>query len=153
MKTIRQLICGSVFILTAIIADAQPLPINEPDYFKPQVFSHLPKVMDLNVSELESLFAIPVGGPVNRNISPLLPFKGTIVSKSDPASLRIQSVVIKSALPRSLVFTFSKLVNDDGSISYLGRIMSLENSDAYEIEFENRKYVFKKKHLYDIISE
>jgi hypothetical protein len=153
MKTVRQLICGSVFILGVFIADAQPLPINEPDYNKPLVFSHLPKVMDLNIADLEALFSIPVGGTVNRNISPLLPFKGTVVSKSDPASLLVQSVVVRSAFPKSLVFTFSKVVGDDGSVNYLGRIMSLDNSDAYEIQFENRKYVFKKKHLYDIISE
>jgi hypothetical protein len=153
MKTIRQLVCGSVFLLGVICADAQPLPINEPDYFKPQVFAHLPKVMDLNIPDLETLFSIPVGGTVNRNISPLLPIKGTVVSKSDPFNNKVQSVVVRSAVQRSVVFTFSKVQEEDGSFRYLGRIMSLENSDAYEIEFENNKYVLKRKHLYDIINE
>jgi hypothetical protein len=153
MKTIRQLVCGSVFLLSVISAEAQPLPINEPDYLKPTVFAHLPKLMDLNPTELENLFSLPVGGTVNRNITALLAIKGTVVSKSDPSNNKVQSVVVRSAVQRSVVFTFSKVQDEDGSSRYLGRIMSLENSDAYEIEFENNKYVLKKKHLYDIMNE
>ena len=49
--------------------------------------------------------------------------------------------------------SFSKLMKEDGSISYIGRIISFQHGDAYEIILENGQYFFVKKDFYDLVND
>jgi len=155
MKTVKSGAFCVLLSLSAYFTSAQEhkIPVNEPDYSKPKLFSDLPQKMALNVLGLEPLFKLSVGNTVSIQLTNDLLLQGVVVSTSDVHNASARSVVIRSTNRQGAVFTFTKTNRSDGSISYIGRMMSRQNSDAYEIAMENGSYVLQKKNLYDIISE
>ena len=154
MKVLKTSLIGVLFCVCYSGAFAQDkLPLNEPDYNKPHLFSDLPKKMKLRISDMEGLLDLPVGASVKTFLSDHFNFHGTVVSKSDAGSTTVKSVVIKSTNRKGATLSFTRVTNPDGTIKYLGRVMSFKNGDAYEIVQEGDEYIFQKKNLYDIINE
>lgn len=155
MKSLKIVAIGAFFCLSYYCSTAQErkIPVNQPDYNKPRLFTDLPGKMNLKISDMESLFRLPVGTPVTADISGDFNFKGTVVSKSDDRDTAVQSVVIRSTNRQGAVFTFTKIRNSDGNYVYKGRILSKNNSDAFDIIKENDQYVLQKKNYHDIVSE
>jgi hypothetical protein len=148
-SVICALLCACYFTSSA----QEELPINEPNYSKPHLFPDLPQKMKLRISNLENLLELPVGAAVQTFVADNFNFLGTVVSRSDAAIANVQSVVIKCINRKGATLTFTKTVGTDGTIKYLGRIMSLKNGDAFEIVKENDEYILQKKTLYEIINE
>lgn len=135
------------------IAQDQKVPLNETDYNKPKLFNDLPQKMNLRVTELENLFQYQVGSPVNVRITDNFLFEGVVVSTSDAKDISVKTVVIRSTNREGASFTFTRTTSKEGGNTYLGRIISRNNGDAFEILPENGTYVLQKKNLYDLISE
>ena len=134
-------------------AQTTPVPVNEPNYNKPKVFADLPERFKANLSDLTSLLDLSAGAPVNVNIAPGLLLKGTVISTSNPANTTFKSVVIKTTARRESTLTFTRVTKPDGSISYIGRMISKEAGDVLEIVKDGNDYVFRKKGFYDLINE
>ena len=133
---------------------AQPTPpINEPNYNKPKVFADLPEKQPIQISTVESLLNLPVGAKVNTTIANGLLLNGTVISRSNPADATVKSVVIKSTNRQQATFTFSRILKHDGSISYIGRMISKDAGDALEITREGNSYIIRKMGYYDMINE
>jgi hypothetical protein len=154
MKFLKTCAIGVLFVTCCLHAEAQGRPpLTEPDYNKPKAFSDLPAKMNLRLTEVENLFSLPVGGTVNTKVTDNLKFNGTVVSKSDPQDNRLKTIVVKSSANPSITFTFSRIVNADGSYTYRGRIMGKNTGDGFEIVQENNTWYLQKTALYDLISE
>jgi len=155
MKTLKTITVCALLILSYFYSGAQEnLPVNNnPDYNKPKLFDDLPQKMPLTISDMESLFDLPVGTPVMAKLTKSFPFKGTIVSKSGSMETSIRSVVIKSSTRQDAVLTFTKIKNTDGTYTYRGRIISNKSIDAYEIVKENDQYILQKKNYYEMVRE
>ncbi len=127
------------------------IPLNEPNYNKPKLFADLPDKVSFNPSDFSNLFDSKVGQSVNVPISASFDFSGQVISKSDkPKSTSIVIGLINRPGAR-LIFT--RVTDENNSIKYLGRIISLKHGDSYEIVTENNQYYFKKKGIYDLINE
>jgi hypothetical protein len=156
MKTLKFTATCALFFLSFLYSNAQEnLRINQPDYNKPKLFADLPQRMNITVSDMESLFDLPVGTAVMAKLTKDFPFKGTIVSRSGNVEDQVRSVVIKSTTNTRLgaVLTFTKIRKEDGSFIYRGRIISKESIDAYEIVNENGQYILQKKNYYEMVRE
>ena len=154
MNILKTCVFCAFLIACGISSFAQgKVPINEPDQNKPHLFADLPDHMPLRVSNLETLFNLEIGAPVNVTLSGNFHIIGSVISKSPEKELNVKSIVIKSINRKGAIFTYTKTVKEDGTVKYLGRIISTRNSDAYEIVKEEDQYILKKKNLYDIISE
>jgi hypothetical protein len=154
MNILKTCVFCAFLIACGIPSFAQgKVPINEPDHNKPNLFADLPDHMPLRVSNLETLFNLEIGAPVNVTLSGNFHIIGSVISKSPEKDLNVKSIVIKSINRKGAIFTYTKTVKEDGTVKYLGRIISTRNSDAYEIVKEEDQYILKKKNLYDIISE
>jgi hypothetical protein len=154
----KQLKASAIGVLLAVCymqagAQQKQIPLNEPDYNKPKLFNNLPEKMDLKLSAVEPIFDYELGKSVNIQVADNFLFQGMVVSKSDEKNESVKSIVIRSANLQGAVFTLSKTTNTDGSFSYIGRIMSRNNGDAYEIKKENNEYVLQKKNLNELIAE
>ena len=146
-------VCVSFFGLTTA-AQALPtkkLPLNEPDYAKPKLFADLPDRIDFNPNDFLSLFGLQTGQSVNVTISPNFIFSGNLVSKSNDK--RSTSVVIQLTNRMGARLVFTRTTGENNLVKYLGRIISFKHGDCYEIISENDQYYFKKKSIYDVISE
>lgn len=153
MKTTKTGIFWILLLMCTSQVHAQNIPLNEPDYNKPLLFSALPQTFELKTAEFEALLLQPVGSAMNFRLADEFLLKGSIVSVSDPADKRVRSVVVKSSNITGAVLTFTKIFLEDGSYKYAGRILSLDNSDAYELTVISGRYFFAKKHFYDIMNE
>ena len=155
MKNLTRVLLGffvSFCCLQSIAQELQKkLPVNEPDYHKPKLFADLPERIDFNPTNFLNLFELKVGDSANVPISSSFNFAGVVVSKSDnPGS---SSVVIRSTNRLGARWIFTRVTDENNSTKYLGRIISFEHGDSYEIVSENNQYYFKKKGLYDLMNE
>ncbi len=156
MKNPRISILSICIMLCSLHTSAQSapgktLPINEPDYNKPKLFGDLPDRLDFNPEEISNLFDLQIGQSVNVPITAAFGFSGQVVSKSDDP--KSKSIVIRSTNRLGARLIFSKITDGNNEIKYIGRIISLKHADSYEIVSENNQYYFKKKGIYDLMTE
>ena len=146
-------VCCILCSLCSFAQDAQnkKIPINEPDNNGPKLFADLPDQINFNPNNLSTLLELKVGQSVNIPISSGFNFSGQVVSKSDDP--KSNSVVISSTNRVGARLIFTKITDDDNTIKYIGRILSMKHADSYEIVFENNQYYFKKKGFYDMVAE
>lgn len=155
MKTVKSIAVCVLLSLSAYTSQAQEhkIPLNEPDYGKPKLFSDLPQKMIMDVSGMEPLFRYPVGTMVSVQATPDLLLQGVVVSTSDASNASMKSVVIRVTNRPGAIFTYTRTTRAEGGVAYIGRMMSRNNGDAYEVAMENGTYILQKKNLYDLISE
>jgi hypothetical protein len=155
MKKLKAGAMGALLSIWYVSAGAQEqkLPLNDPDYNKPKLFADLPQKMDFNLAAMDAVFKLPVGASIHAQLTGKFLFEGVVVSRSAESDSLVRSVVISSRNRQGAVFTFTRTGNPDGTFHYLGRIVSRNNGDAFEIVQENGQYVLQKKNLYDLISE
>jgi len=153
MKNLKTGIICLLFILACNAAEAQSDLVREPDNNRPSLFQQLPQRLNCRLQNLQSLLELQPGQQVNINIADNLNFQGVVASVANKEGGRINSVVIRSTNFKGAALSFSKVIKEDGSIQYAGRIISFQHGDAYEIQFENGQYVLLKKGFYDLVNE
>jgi hypothetical protein len=151
-KIITLLVIFTTSMLHGITQDSKP-PLNPTDYHKPKFYADLPEKATLRVSDLESLLHLPVGAKVNTLIIAKFPLTGTVISTSGPIDPKVKSVVIKSTNRQGTMFTFTRITEEDGSYSYIGRVLNKAAGDAMEIVKEGNSYVIRKKQSHEMIAE
>jgi hypothetical protein len=153
MKILRSGIICLLFSVCYLASSAQVAPLNDPGYNKPHLFSDLPQKMKIKISDFGSLLDLPVGASVHALLAPGFNFQGTVVSTSPATDATVKSVVIKSNNRKGATLIFTKTIKADGTVAFLGRIISMKNGDAFEIVKENDQYVLEKKNLAELIAE
>lgn len=154
MKTFRTLLaCACMAVSLCTSAQENAVPLNEPDYNKPKLFASLPEILTVNINSLTDALTMEVGNTVTLSLNSSFRFQGEIVSIARKYENRIQSVVIRSSNFAGATLTFTRAINEDGSINYSGRIMSMQHGDLYELQERSGQYSLVKKKFYDLINE
>jgi hypothetical protein len=152
MKKLKAIAFCVLLSIACIRLSAQTnIPLNEPDYNKPQIFSDLPQQMVLQTAEAERLFNLRAGDPVKAQLASQFLIIGTVVSNGGNKSNR--TIIVKIPARNNAILTLTRVSTPEGVVRYTGRIMSRSNGDAYEIKNENSQFVFNKINLYDLINE
>ena len=153
MKTLSTTVLSVCVTLCSLcsFAQNQKIPINEPDYNKSKLFNDLPDRINFNPANLSTLFQLKVGQPVTIPLTSDFSFTGQVVSTS--MGENAASVVIKSANRLGASFTFTRVTGASYGVKYIGRIISLQHGDTYDVVVENNQYYLKKKGLYDLVNE
>jgi hypothetical protein len=153
MKNLTKgIICLSLFFICQQ-SNAQTPPVREPDMNRPSLFQNLPDKISCRINDLSSLLELEIGKPVSFSFANNLNFQGVVSSVASKFDNTLQSVVIRSTNFPGAALSFSKITKEDRTISYVGRIISFQHGDAYEISLENGQYYFIKKGFYDLINE
>lgn len=127
------------------------VPLNSTQYNKPQLFSDLPDKLNLDLSVITPLLELPVGASVKVNLSNVFPFKGVVVSKAENSG--IKSTVIKCLNRQGATLTLSQTTDASGKLKLVGRMLSFQHGDVFEVVQENGGYILQKKNLHDLMSE
>jgi hypothetical protein len=157
MKNLRTSLLCVLTLLSALLTTAQEnkIPINEPDHNKPRLFDALPSRIPVSVSELNAILDAPMG----RNASIALGeetgmrFDGEVVSVATQPDDQVRSVVIRSNNYNGARLTLSRISRPDGTISFVGRIISFKHGDLFELKNESGSLVLVKKNYHELVNE
>jgi hypothetical protein len=117
---------------------AQILTSNRQNYF-----SKYAEKLPTATSELEKAFTATEGAKVKINFAGLS-FNG-IVTSSIKRYDNLYSVVIKAPGLSNSILAISRRINDDNTISYVGRIINEKYADGFELRKEgNGSYAMNK---------
>lgn len=100
---------------------------------KPTQFNNFPTVIDCNQSELSRIFNSPSGQYISLSFAANFIFSGTVTSNIVKYA-NLQSAVVKSPDYSNTIFSVSKIINDDGTVSYTGRIINKNFFDGFELK-------------------
>ena len=120
---------------------------------RPSLFQNLPNKISCRINDLSALLESEVGKPVSFSFVTNLNFQGVISSVASKFDNTLLSVVVRSTNFPGAALSFSRITKEDGTFSYVGRIISFQHGDAYEISLENGEYYFVKKGFYDLVNE
>ena len=157
MKNLRTHLLLAGTFLCSLFAQSQTNrpPVNEPDYNKPHLFDALPARIPITTAELNNVLDAPVGKATTLTLKTDNPvaFSGEVVSVSDKMDANVQSVVLRSTNFEGARLTISRIRNEDGTLSFTGRIISFKHGDLFELRNESGSYVLVKRNFYDLVNE
>ena len=100
---------------------------------KPKQFSNFPAIINCSEQELARIFTASPGQNISLSFSDNFTFSGTV--KSNLAKYaNLQSAVIVSPDYSNTIFHVSKIINPDGSDSYVGTIINKNFFDGFELK-------------------
>ena len=100
---------------------------------KPKQFSAFPDVINCSETELGRIFNSPAGHFVSLSFSDNFIFSGNVTSNMVKYA-NLQTAVMVSPDYYNTIFSVSKIINTNGSISYLGRIINKNYFDGFELK-------------------
>lgn len=157
MKNLRTTVLCAVFAIScsASFAQEKSVPINEPDYNRPKLFTGMPEKIQLSTNDIEGLFDMQTGRAANLNLpgSSQFRFEGEVISTVTSSDNMLQSMVIRSTNFNGATFALSKITNPDGTVIYRGRIISFRHGDLYELQLQEGRYTLVKRNFYDLVNE
>jgi len=158
MKNFRTTaVCASI-LLYSLCSSAQTgdkIPVNEPNYNKSKMFQNIPDNVPVSLDNIGSLFTSPVGRSVGLNLSDAAAFRfeGDVVSVVSKYNNTIESVVVRSSNFPGARLTLSRITAADGSVSYTGRIISMQHGDLFELKKINNQFSLVKRNFHDLVNE
>jgi hypothetical protein len=138
MKIMYKVMALCIIVLTySYSAQAQILTSNRQNYF-----SKYAEKLPTATSELEKAFTTPEGSKVKINFADFS-FEG-IVTSSIKRYDNLYSVVVKAPGLNNTLLAISKRINDDKTVSYVGRIINQKYADGFELRENNGTYSMNK---------
>ncbi len=158
MKNLRTYVLCACITLCSLFSAAQDqkVIVNEPNYNKPRLFDNLPEVIPVSIDNLNDLVNAKTGASINTTLSSdakTAPFEGKVVSSVSKYADKVQTVVIRSTNYNGATLFISKVVSDDGTIKYNGRLMSFQHGDLFVLQQKDAGFELVKKNYYDVINE
>jgi hypothetical protein len=155
MKILKTIATGAVLFVCVHQASAQDVKEMAASYTyeKPKLFKELPNRIPVRLNDFDNIFSLEVGKQVTLPLAQNFLVTGSIVSKSEDAAANTKSIVIKASNKEGATLAISRIINEDNTITYRGRMMSFKHADAYEIGSENGSYYLAKKGSNDLYEE
>lgn len=100
---------------------------------KPKQFNNFPDIINCSEAELSHVFNTTAGQDISLSFSDNFSFSGNITSNVVKYS-NLQTAVIKSPYFNNTIFSISKIINKDNSVTYLGRMINKNYFDGYELK-------------------
>jgi hypothetical protein len=153
MKRSRLLIAGVMCYVLFFNTYAQHLPKQGnviPE--KRLLFGKLPEQFPITYSWLDKIFIGPDTGTVRIHVTGNSYFEGTISEKVQ-MNAHVTTINIKSSNYEGAMLSVSKIRYNDSTMKYIGRIISIQHGDMFELTQENDEVFFKKKKQSVVITE
>ncbi len=132
-------------LLTAFTSFAQgEPPLNQQLPDKPHLFSNLPSKLACNIKEIEKIFNLSTDQECTIKLNDAFQLEG-VVSKSVPRNKYLTSINIHLNNYAGAILNLSRIVDEKGTFSYTGRIISISNGDLLLLKKEEGNYFFVKQ--------
>lgn len=138
MKIMYKIAALCAIMMFSYASNAQILASNRQNYFD----KYSTKLVTPE-SELSKAFVVPEGGKIKLNFGDFA-FNG-IVTSSIKRYDNLYTVIVKSPGLDNTLLALSKRINDDKTITYVGRIINDKYADGYQLKKENNgSYAMQK---------
>lgn len=97
------------------------------------VFSNISNLIDLSETTLVNAMQMNKGQTVTLQLGDNFNFPGTVISNENVYA-NLQTIIIRSSSYNNALLQLSKQVNEDNTISYVGRIFSQGSADGFEMK-------------------
>ena len=147
MKTIKKIIVLFVVLCNFFTSHAQVLTSS-----KPYLFTGSASSVPATIQELDKAFVAKEGSSIQLSFSNFT-FTGIILSSVQRYN-KLSSIIIKSPSLHNTLLALSKRINDDNSITYIGRIINEAYADGYELKkISEKNYTFNKIKTEDLLQD
>jgi hypothetical protein len=126
----KRLIPNALLLLLLCVLFSATLNAQHSSSEKPALFSKFSTIINCPQAELNKAFTAAANQNINLSFSDNILFSGTVVSNVVKYS-NLQTVLIKLPLYADAVFSLSKIIRKDNSVSYTGRIINPKFTDGY----------------------
>ena len=148
MKTIQKIFVLAILIAVTIDTKAQVAKASRPD-----LFGASSEKINASISELDKAFGADEGSPIQLKFTDKFSFTGVVYSSIKRYN-KLSSVIIKSLILNNSLLSITKRINDDNSITYVGRIINEKYADGYELVKDNSgNYSFTKIRTADLLQD
>lgn len=148
MKIIKQAFALCVIVCFTFTSNAQNISAR-----KPLLFNNSAVNFEAKTTELDKAFTADIGSSVQLNFANNFTFNGTILSSVQRYG-KLSSIIIKSPSLHNTLLSVSKRINDDNSVTYIGRILNESYADGYELKkSSDGSYTFHKIKTEDLIQD
>ncbi len=148
MKIINQAFALCVIVCFAFTTNAQIVSSS-----KPFLFNNSAATFQAKTAELDKAFNAKAGSSIQLNFASNFTFNGTVLSSVQRYG-KLSSIIIKSLSLRNTLLSVSKRINDDNSVTYVGRIINEDYADGYELKKStDGNYAFHKIKTEDLIQD
>jgi hypothetical protein len=148
MKTISKVFVLCIILFTSYNAGAQVISSS-----RPYLFNNFSTNIPTAVAELDKAFLAAEGSSIQLNFASNFSFTGT-VSSSVHRYGNLSSVIIKLPSLHNTLLSISKRINDDNTVTYVGRIINEKYADGYELKKDNYgNYTLNKIKTEDLIQD
>lgn len=130
MKFMNKMMALCIITMSSYTAQSQVHTSHRQNYFNKYA-----EKLPTTVNELDKAFTTPEGSKIKINFSGFQ-FNG-IVTSSIKRYDNLYSVVIKSPSLNNTLLAISKRINDDKTVTFVGRIINEQYADGYELRKEN----------------
>ena len=138
MKIMYKLVTACLIIMIASKSQAQILTSQRQNYF-----DKYSAKLATPETELSKAFTVPQGGKIKLDFGNFT-FNG-VVTSSIKRYNNLYTVIIKSPAMNNTLLAISKRINDDKTVTYVGRIINDKYADGYELKRENNgSYAMQK---------
>lgn len=100
---------------------------------KPKQFNNFPTTINCSEQELSKVFTTTPGQVISLSFSNNFTFSGSVKS-SITKYANLQTAVVVSPAYSNTIFSVSKIANQDGTFSYIGRIINKNYFDGFELK-------------------
>lgn len=154
LRTTALCVCAMLYSICSF-AQQGKAPVNEPNQNKPRLFDNLPERIPVTIDDLDQLLTAEVGRKTSlrSSNSNTVHFDGEVVSATSKYNNTMNSVVMRSSNFNGATFSLTKTISADGTVSFVGRIISFQHSDIYELQNQSGQLTLVKRNFYDLINE
>ncbi len=139
------LLCLALLSTLSIVAQ-------KPDN-RPKLFYSVSNKINYPKAELKNLFSRKQGTTIQLSLPGNFNFTGTVLSSVQKYP-NLKTVIIKSDGLNGTVFGVSEIINDDKSITYVGRVVNEKYSDGFELQHDEAgNYFLAKINLQDLLQD
>ena len=148
MKTLHKVFVLCMTLIASYNTNAQVIASSRPD-----LFNNFSAKIPTAVTELNKAFLGAEGSLIHLDFTNDFSITGTIFSSVQRYS-NLSSVIIKLPSMNNSLLSISKRINDDNTITYVGRIINEKGADGYELKKDNAgNYTFNKIKTEDLIQD
>lgn len=148
MKIIKQAFALCIIVCFTFTSNAQIISST-----KPFLFGNSAAAFEAKTVELDKAFIAKAGSSIQLNFANNFTFNGIILSSVQRYG-KLCSIIIKSPSLHNTLMSVSKRINDDNSVTYVGRIINESYADGYELKKSiDGNYTFHKIKTEDLIQD